>query len=209
MESPVNASTALVQVFAKPPVKGKVKTRLIPDIGESNATEIYRYCLNHALNLVRQSEIDYQLWLTEESEDRIFNGDSIFQQHGPDLGSRMFSAIDHGLRHIRPVAGVILIGSDCLDMSAQHLHQAIEALRTHDIVLLPTFDGGYALIGCRQIESGLFNKIIWGESEVLQQTLDNASALGYRVSLLETVRDIDTLQDLNHYAELRSLVTKN
>jgi len=203
-------TTALVQLFAKPPVKGNVKTRLIPELGESIATDIYRYCLEYALRLVRESGIDYQLWLSEASQDSIFGINSYRLQRGNDLGSRMFSAIKSALDP--DGAGkseVILIGSDCLDLKSAHLLQAIKALGNHDIVLLPTFDGGFALIGCRFIDARLFSHVEWGQGQVLRQTLENAKSLGYRVCLLETVRDIDTLQDVSHYSELKSLIPNN
>lgn len=210
MESPGYPATALIQILAKPPVKGKVKTRLIPELGESIATDIYRYCLDYTLNLVRQSGIDYQLWLSEESQDPIFRNQPYSLQRGPDLGARMLSAIKSRLeRDATENSGVILIGSDCLDLTPTHLQQAIDALRNHDIVFLPTFDGGYALIGCRRVNTELFANVEWGQNMVLQKTLENAKSLDYRVSLLETVRDIDTLQDVNHYAELRSLISSS
>ena len=201
---------ALIQLFAKPPVRGKVKTRLIPELGESAATDIYRYCLDYTLRLVRHSGIDYQLWLSEESQDPIFRDQPYNLQQGTDLGSRMLSAIKSRLKqNANKNSGVILIGSDCLDMTPAHLQQAIDALRNHDMVFLPTFDGGYALIGCRRIDAELFANVKWGGSMVLQKTLENAKSLDYRVSLLETVRDIDRLQDVNHYAELKSLIASN
>jgi len=203
-------TSALVQLFAKPPVIGNVKTRLIPELGESIATDIYRYCLEYALRLVGQSGIDYQLWLSEESEDSIFRNNSYRLQRGNDLGSRMLSAIKSELDPDGiGKSEVILIGSDCLDLKSAHLLQAINVLGTHDIVFLPTFDGGFALIGCRFIDAGLFSHVEWGQEQVLDQTLENAKSLGYRVCLLETVRDIDTLQDVSHYSELKSLIPSN
>jgi rSAM/selenodomain-associated transferase 1 len=198
---------ALIQIFAKPPIAGKVKTRLIPDLGESVATEIYRYCLDYTLNLVRQSELDYQIWLSEDSNDPIFQGEAYSLQQGSDLGSRMLQAISSQLQQATSdIAKVILIGSDCLDITSHHLHQAAEALDGHDIALLPALDGGYALIACRKIEAPLFADVEWGTGNVFEQTLKNAKFLNYRVSILETVRDIDTLQDVNHYAELKPLL---
>lgn len=199
----------LVQIFAKPPIAGKVKTRLIADLGEALATHIYRYCLGYTLNLVRRSGLDYQLWLSEDSDDPIFGSEAYYLQQGADLGSRMSQAISSQLhRQTTDVPKVILIGSDCLDLTVDHLHQAIEALGNHDIVLLPALDGGYAMVACRKIEAKLFTDVDWGSSRVFKQTLDNAKTLDYRVSILETVRDIDTLQDVNHYADLRSLISK-
>ena len=198
---------ALILIFAKPPVKGKVKTRLIPDLGESAATEIYRYCLGYTLDLVRQSGLDYQIWLSGDSSDPIFQGEAYSLQQGVDLGSRMLQAISSQLQQqTSEMPKVILIGSDCLDMTIDHLQQAAEALCSHDIALMPALDGGYALIACRKIESQLFTNIEWGTGSVFEQTLKNARALNYQVSILETIRDIDTLQDVNHYAELKSLI---
>ena len=199
---------ALIQIFAKPPVEGNVKTRLIADLGVSVATDIYRYCLGYTLNLVRQSGFDYQIWLSEDSSDTIFQGEAYQLQRGAGLGSRMLQAISYQLE--QPDTGVtkvILIGSDCLDMTVDHFRQAIDALGNHDIVLLPTLDGGFALIACRKIDPQLFSGVEWGGSRVFEQTLRNARTLDFRVSVLETIRDIDTLQDVNKYAELKSLVS--
>lgn len=205
-----NLPVPVIQLFAKPPVAGRVKTRLIPDLGQSLATDIYRYCLDYALRLVRETTIDYQIWLSEDSHDSLFAGESYYLQQGADLGSRMLSAIQsHLQRETTEASAVILIGSDCLDLTHAHLQQAIDSLYSHDMVLLPTFDGGYALIGCRRIDAKLFADIDWGQNKVLQQTLENAHSLNYQVSVLETVRDIDTLQDVNHYAELRSLISSS
>jgi rSAM/selenodomain-associated transferase 1 len=210
MDSSHRKLTPVVQLFAKPPIPGKVKTRLIPELGDSIATAIYRYCLDYTLKLVYQSGIDYQLWLSEKPQDSFFEDKPYHLQQGEDIGSRMLSAIDSQFQEDTSDSSVvILIGSDCLDLTAAHLRQAIEALHNHDLVLLPTFDGGYALIGCRKIDARLFDYVEWGQNQVLNQTLKNAKFLEYRVCLLETVRDIDRLQDVNHYYELRSLISGN
>lgn len=80
----------LIQIFAKPPVASKVKTRLIPDIGAPRATAVYRYCLNFTLDLIQSSNLDYELWLSEPSNDRLFDGHHTRIQQGDDLGSRMY-----------------------------------------------------------------------------------------------------------------------
>lgn len=195
----------VIQVFAKPPVVGKVKTRLIVDLDEKVAADIYRFCLDYSLNLVRRSGYEYQIWLSEDSADEIFRGEAYNLQEGGDLGSRMLQAISSQLR-LNDAAKVILIGSDCLDITHNHLQQVDEALNYSDIALLPTLDGGYALIACRKVDAGLFADVEWSCSKVLDQTLKNARNLNYSVKLLETVRDIDTLHDVNHYAELKSLI---
>ena len=196
---------AIIQVFAKPPVAGKVKTRLIAELGEKVATDIYRFCLNYSLDMVRRSGYEYQIWLSEDSSDEIFRGEAYNLQQGADLGSRMLQAISSQLQP-NDSAKVVLIGSDCLDITFSHLQQAAEALNYSDVVLLPTLDGGYALIACRKVDARLFVEVKWSSSQVLEQTLENARNLNYSVKILETVRDIDTLLDVNHYAELKSLI---
>lgn len=197
----------LIQLFAKPPVEGKVKTRLIPDLGIAKATQVYRYCLQYTLDLVRKSGYRYQIWLTEKTRDLIFNAEPYHLQQGTNLGSRMWQAIDSQLRESKQTQSeILLIGSDCLDLNCFHFKQAISALSTHDIVLTPAHDGGFALIGCRVIDAQLFNRVKWGSNEVFIQTVNNAQSLGYQISILESVRDIDTLEDLSHYPELLSLI---
>lgn len=196
-----------VQIFAKPPVEGYVKTRLIADLNAADATRIYRFCLQFTLDLLRASSIDYQVWLSDTSADRIFAEESCRLQQGANLGERMLHALHHGFVTY-PHEPILLIGSDCLDLSERHLNQAIISLNRHDLVLLPALDGGFALIGCRNIDATLFDKVRWSSASVLQQTLNNAAKLNYRVKLLETVRDVDTLHDLNHYPQLRALISQ-
>ncbi len=198
----------LIQVFARPPVAGKVKTRLIPDLGADKATAVYRYCLKQTLDLLNSSGLDFEIWLSEAGVDPLFTPLNTQQQQGIDLGARMYHALRHRLDS-NPDDSVILIGTDCLDLRHSHLIAAIDALKTQDLVLLPCLDGGFAMIGCRKMEPLVFADIEWGSGQVLQQTLRNAKAMGYKTGILETVRDIDTLSDLNHYPALRELVEDN
>ena len=192
-----------VGIFARPPVSGKVKTRLIPDLGATKATQIYRHCLKHALQVCRNSGLGHQLFLTDQSDDEIFQGEDYLLQQEGDLGMRMFRALEVMLTSSK---GAIIVGSDCIDLTRRHLHQAAKALDSHELVLLPAEDGGYALIGCSQVDIKLFNNVQWGSEQVLEQTLTNANKLNYRTCLLETVRDIDTLHDLKHYPDLLALI---
>jgi rSAM/selenodomain-associated transferase 2/rSAM/selenodomain-associated transferase 1 len=198
----------VIQIFAKPPVEGKVKTRLIPDIGAGKATHVFRHCLTHTLDLLRASHYNYQIWLSEETQDSVFQQEAYHLQQGNDLGDKMLFALRSELS-AQPSNKVVLIGSDCLDLNQSHFDHAITALDTNDIVLLPTFDGGFALIGCRVINPLLFQQVQWSTSLVLQQTIDNAKSLNYQVHLLEMVRDIDTLSDLSHYPDLLSIIDHN
>ena len=195
-----------IGIFAKPPVAGTVKTRLIPDIGAEKATSVYRYCLQHTLDEARRSGLDYELFLTEESNDPIFQHEACRLQKGADLGERMLRSLEQMLRD--GADGAIIIGSDCLDLDSLHLQAAARALADHEMVLLPAFDGGYALIGCSRVTHSQFNGVQWSGAQVYRKTVANAKKLGYRVCSLETVRDIDTLGDLDDYPELVRLATE-
>ncbi len=191
-------------IFAKPPYPGLVKTRLIADIGAEKAASIYRYCLEHTLALARDSGFDYRIFLSEACDDDCFQDDVYTLQRGADLGERMFYALKSLLQESD--GGAMLIGSDCIDLTRGHLREAARALRSHELVLAPAIDGGYALIGCSQVHPDLFRGVAWSTERVLEQTLERARELGYRVCLLETLRDIDTLRDIENYPELLALV---
>ena len=93
-KEPIETSMPVIQIFAKPPVEGKVKTRLIPDIGACKATRVFRHCLIYTLNLLRASHCNYQVWLSEETQDDIFQQEPYHLQQGSGLGDRMLFALE-------------------------------------------------------------------------------------------------------------------
>jgi len=196
-----------VGIFAKPPYPGSVKTRLIPDIGAAKAARVYRYCLEYTLQVVRESGLEYQLFLSETCDDVLFQQEEHSLQKGDGLGQRMY----HAFQELLDTAsdGALIIGTDCLDLTPMHLQDAARSLADHELVLIPALDGGYALIGCTTIEPGLFRDLLWSTDKVYRQTFANAQRLNYRVTSLETLRDIDTLQDLEHYPELLALIASS
>ena len=196
-----------VGIFAKPPYPGSVKTRLIPDIGAAKAASVYRYCLEYTLQVVRASGLEYQLFLSEACDDVLFQQEEHRLQKGDDLGQRMY----HAFQELLDTAsdGALIIGTDCLDLTPMHLQDAARSLADHELVLIPALDGGYALIGCTTIHPGLFRNLRWSTDQVYRQTMVNAERLKYRIRSLESVRDIDTLQDLEHYPELLALIASS
>ena len=194
-------------IFARPPLPGRVKTRLIPDLGADKAASVYRHCLEHTLEVAQRSGLDYQLFLSEHSGDDLFSDEPVALQQGSDLGARMHHALCALLAD--EAGGALVIGSDCLDLRPAHLRRAAQALATSDLVVIPALDGGYALIGCREANPALFARVDWSPGRVLRQTLANAERLGLRVAQLDAVRDIDTLGDLEHYPQLLRLVASS
>ena len=183
-----------------------MKTRLMADIGAKAATEAYLYCLEYTLSLVNSSGIASQLWLSESGAHALFKGLTINRQSGNNLGERMFQALSAGLDQSTGHEKVILIGTDCIELSQQTFIDSQKALDIADLVFVPALDGGFALIGCRVIDAGLFTGVEWGGSKVLAQTLANAEDCHLSYRLLEPVRDIDTLTDLHHYPQLQKLI---
>ena len=197
----------VIQVFAKDPQPGQVKTRLIPDLGQARATRVYRYVLNHALQLARESHFDYQLWLNQPSTDCLFDGLDIQLQVSGDLGQKMYHALSSAL-DTGHFGKAILIGSDCLDLQQHHLQRVNEMLDHYSLVIIPALDGGYVLIAASQsVDPEVFNHISWSSEQVLRQSLKQCMDAQQSVRLLNPLRDIDHASDLAHYPQLRSLTT--
>lgn len=197
----------VIQVFAKDPLPGRVKTRLIPDLGQDKATNVYRYSLNHALQLARNSGYENQLWLDQPSSDSLFDGVAIHLQVPGDLGEKMFHALSSALS-TQEFSKAILIGSDCLDLQQHHLQRVNAMLDHYALVIIPALDGGYVLIAAsRSVDPEVFNNISWSSEQVLRQSLKQCMVAQQSVKLLNPLRDIDHATDLAHYPQLRSLTS--
>jgi rSAM/selenodomain-associated transferase 1 len=191
-------------VFARAPVVGHVKTRLIAALGEQGACRLYEQLVSQTLQracAARGAQV--QLWVAGDPANEFVQQCArrfrvpVFQQHGADLGQRMAGAFDHAFCAVRPVAGCVLIGTDCPAQSVEDLEQAEQALRSNDAVLQPAQDGGYVLIGLRGAQPRLFEAIDWGSRRVAAQTLQRAASLGLSLHALRTVPDLDDEEDLS------------
>ena len=187
-------------VFAKAPVAGAAKTRLIPLLGAAGAAALQRRLITQALSVAHATMPDrLELWCTPDTTHPFLQtaaqerGATLCAQQGDDLGERMAHAFTTTLR----TAGyVICIGTDCPALTVQHLRHAAAALRDgHDAVFVPAEDGGYALIGLARDEPRLFDGIIWGGAQVMAQTRARLRELGLRWQELETLWDIDRPDD--------------
>jgi len=98
----------------------------------------------------------------------------------------------------------ILTGSDCLELSTPLLQRVCEKLDQHELVFIPAHDGGYVLIAAQQsIDPVIFKDIEWSSEKVLTQTLERAMQAGIDTAVLNPLRDIDRVDDVQHYAELK------
>jgi len=198
-------SSSLIQLFAKAPIAGRVKTRLIADLGAERSLNVYLHCLEHNLTLLRDSGLDYQLWLDQPSDHPLFDREIIHCQQGNDLGEKMLYAMTQALEDQRSqFQRVILIGSDCLDITIELLQEVIHQLNQHPLVIVPALDGGYVLIAANKtINARLFDHIDWSTDRVLQQTLMSCQQLRLQPFIFNPLRDIDHLADMKHYAALQ------
>jgi rSAM/selenodomain-associated transferase 1 len=188
----------MIIVFAKAPVAGRAKTRLVPRLGEWNAARLHERMAAHALRTAAGAGCGpVELHITEAHSRLPWHR----LQRGADLGARMHRAFARALRKHRRV---LLIGADCPDLTSRDLQRAERYLRAgYDAVLAPAEDGGYALIALRRASPRLFHGIDWGGRDVYGETLRRLDRLGWRWKSLRTVWDVDRPEDLDRLRALR------
>jgi len=193
-------------VFAKSPLTGHCKTRLIPLLGDIRACEFYKSLLANCFDTISEfSNVDISIHIHPDTENPYLSqlrkkyGYEYLSQQGDNLGERMFFSIQQSLKKH---SQVVLIGSDCPAIDKDYIDTAFKQLKTHDIVFGPATDGGYVLIGAKKIDECIFRDIQWSTDQVLEQSLKQSASAGYTISLLKTLRDIDTPDDYLHYQAL-------
>jgi rSAM/selenodomain-associated transferase 1 len=194
----------VILLYAKAPHKGKVNTRLIPDIGIDAATQLQDDLIHNRLAMLKSANLcDVRLMYSPDQTDDYFLQRkqqyhvALFQQQGDDLGERMYNGIDEALQHY---SYCIVIGTDAPALDAELIRQAIDKLKAEvKVVLVPAEDGGYVLIGMSSAYFCLFDDIAWGSDKVLQQTINKLSANNIAYNKLPVCWDIDRLEDYQRY----------
>ena len=190
----------MLGVFAKAPVSGRVKTRLAQDIGPGAATAMYRRLGRQIVSAAVGRGYRTIVWFTPPgSRDAVrawLDGLGVAgfsPQAGGNLGTRLAHAF--GRSFAAGDGAVVIIGTDAPGVNRHIVAAAFRALRAHDLVLGPSLDGGYYLIGLSAPQPGLFRAIPWSTQDVLSTTQDRAQALGLSVRLLAPLRDVDNARD--------------
>ncbi|RIV70899.1 TIGR04282 family arsenosugar biosynthesis glycosyltransferase [Flagellimonas aequoris] len=188
-------SKSLLLILTRNPELGKCKTRLAATVGDNAALEIYKFLLNHTVSLTKDLSVNKWVFYSEEIwEDDIWDN-HIYQkklQVGKDLGERMLNAFKEGFQ-----AGfdqVIIIGSDMYHLAQKDLEEAFRQLKNHDYVVGPAEDGGYYLLGMKQLNEKLFQNKAWGTNTVLASTLKDIE--GTKIALLDERNDVDYYEDI-------------
>jgi rSAM/selenodomain-associated transferase 1 len=189
--------------FVKYPEKGQVKLRLTVDLDDDVVVELYRNFVLDVVSILKKLDTQFYLFFSPLNTKKKFrewlgSSYSYVPQEGNDLGERMknsfFYAFAEGFHR------VILVGSDSPDLPGDFLRNAIVELQTHDMVLGPSCDGGYYLIGFRDdtFLPSVFDGISWSSSTVYQETMTKIKTAGRSLSLLPAWSDVDIISDLKN-----------
>lgn len=206
----MNTVDTAVVVFVKKPLPGLVKTRLAKTYGNRGSARIARRLAEHQLrNLSSLDGVDVVLSCSPDTSHPFFSrlqdqtGCRAVRQEKGDLGRRMFTCFKSMLKQYRHV---VIIGTDCPELDAGVIRQALNELRSGaEVVLGPSVDGGYYLVGADKTDPGLFSGISWGTSSVLNDSIRRLDRLGWRYRLLGELMDIDTADDVRKLKRSRLL----
>jgi rSAM/selenodomain-associated transferase 1 len=190
---------ACLCVFARAPVPGKVKTRLLPYLDAESACQLHQQLIDECLSrTVRKGSWQSQLWSTDLADEFLVAMSRVYditlhEQQGRDLGERMAHAVKMTLQNHEYV---VLIGTDCPGLDAKYIEAVLQYLQTGaDCVLGPAEDGGYVMLALSIYDDSLFNDIEWGTSRVLAATRERIKSLGWHCHEMPVLWDVDRPAD--------------
>lgn len=191
---------ARILIFAKAPIPGQVKTRLMPLLGIEGAAQLHREMVNQTVQHVRAAALaPLQLWCAPDIEEPLFDNLrrteklELYAQHGADLGARMLHAFTAALRSAEMA---VVLGTDWPALDPGLVATALQRLQNgDDAVLGPAEDGGYVLLGLRRADPLLFSEIEWSSARVSAQTRERLQRLQWRWSELPISWDLDRPAD--------------
>ena len=184
-------------IFVKNPELGKVKTRLAKTIGDEKALYIYKLLLEQTFQVTLPVLAEKKLYYSEFVQNMDQFNDLVYEKHiqsGDGLGSKMYHAFKHSFAEWADK--VVLIGSDCFELNSGIIEEAFKALEESDYVLGPAKDGGYYLIGMKELNLEVFQNKEWSTENVFLDTLLDIKNQGKSHYLLPTLSDVDVEEDL-------------
>lgn len=193
-----------ILVFAKAPIPGQVKTRLIPALGAEGAAQFYSELISHQMDWLHQAKLaPVKCWCAPDANHALFKRFSVehdvsleVQPEG-DLGERMLHAATKALILAQ---SVVLVGGDCPVLSQGYISDAFERLSDgNEVVLGAAEDGGYVLLGLRKVDPLLFSDIEWGTEKVLAKTISRLEHLHWKFHCMSALWDIDRPEDVERY----------
>ena len=187
-------------IFTKAAQAGFTKTRLIPALGKQGAANLAKKMLIHTLNQSLEAGVGpVEMCVTPPPTDSIWQeyavlGDLEYSDQGTgDLGERLSRVTQ---RVIDRGESLLIIGTDCTQLTATHLQRAKESLHNFDSILIPATDGGYVLFGLNFFHASLFESIKWSTDTVYAETTERLETLGRTIKFFPSMNDIDEPKDL-------------
>ncbi|NQS99826.1 MAG: glycosyltransferase [Candidatus Omnitrophica bacterium] len=185
-------------VFAKEPERGQVKTRLRPQLSLAQCAHLYKAFLRDTIEIAKATQSDekilaYQAKSKPAYLKKITQGFRFYKQQGKDLGERMDQALKFARKN--GASRAVIVGTDAPTLPARFIEEAFSKLEKTDLVLGPSDDGGYYLIGTKRPLPGLFKGVKWSSRRALRDTVSNARALRKKVALLDEWYDVDEQKD--------------
>lgn len=190
-------NTELLIIFYRNPELGKVKTRLAASIGDEKALAVYLKLSSHTRLITESLSIDKLVSYSDfiDHEDNwvatYFKKDL---QNGRDLGERMKNAFASGFA--QGYQKIVIIGTDCFELTPEIVTQSFERLDHHDAVIGPALDGGYYLLGTKKLIPEIFRNKSWSTESVCLETMRDFDRLGLVYTLSPPLRDVDEVKDL-------------
>ncbi len=193
-------------MFAKAPIAGQVKTRLCPPLTPDEAASLHGSLVMDLVErfkalkgfdgiLAGTPSANHPFFLALQARFHV----KVWDQEGNDLGERMDKVFQKALQS--SYRSAVIIGSDIPGITATLVNEARQGLDDHDVVLGPTLDGGYYLIGLREPFPELFADMRWSTNEVFEESEKRVAAAGKKLKVLPTLRDVDTGEDLDSFIQ--------
>ena len=186
-----------ILLFTKNPELGKVKTRLAKTIGNERALEIYKKLLTHTQSIASPIDADKFVFYSDTiNETDQWSAADYYKklQFNGDLGQRMAAAFQEAFS--LGYQSVCIIGSDCYELTSAIISEAFSKLSDHDVVIGPTHDGGYYLLGMKLLYKPLFLNKSWSTDTVFSDTINDFDTLSLTSYRLIKLSDVDEEKDL-------------
>lgn len=188
----------LLLLFVRNPELGKVKTRLAASVGPETALEVYLHLLQHTKQVTQDLPVDKLVYYAGGVNEQDVWPNSRYkkrEQAEGDLGARMQAAFADAF--LEGYTSVVIIGSDCLQLTPEIIMRAYKELETHEVVIGPALDGGYYLLGMNCLYPQLFHNKHWSTERVFSETIQDLQRMHLPYALLPRLSDIDQVEDLD------------
>ena len=187
----------LLIIFTKNPELGKGKSRLAATIGKEKALIIFKELIKHTVSITKGLDCDKLVMFSDYLGDNTYFDDTIYKkglQEGNDLGDRMRNAFNQAFDV--GYEQVMMIGSDCYQLTQNELEKGFKILDSNDFVFGPAEDGGYYLIGTRTSFTKVFDNKTWSTATVLYEAIRDVEGADLTFDTLTTLSDVDYEEDL-------------